>query len=136
MFPEYEAQVETRIDKYFNIFQQYLLDIILYIPKNRKVTLEHYKGLDLSCTDEHVNLLDDELNKIRKDIVAHKALKHKLTIEEQQLDKALKCLEEYDNQTKFLSTLPEKHQVNPIKENIQHVLKGVEELENDFSKYQ
>ncbi|CAO3612611.1 unnamed protein product [Cunninghamella echinulata] len=71
-FPEYETRVETTIDSYFNRFQQYVLDIILYIPKNRKVTLEHYQGLDLTCTDEHIELLDEELNKLRKEIISVK----------------------------------------------------------------
>ncbi|KAI9308492.1 hypothetical protein BJ944DRAFT_260151 [Cunninghamella echinulata] len=128
-FPEYETRVETTIDSYFNRFQQYVLDIILHIPKNRKITLEHYQGLDLTCTDEHIELLDEELNKLRKEIISQKALKHKLVIEEQRLDKALKCLEEYGDQTKFLSTLPEKYQVNPVEDTIRNVLNEV----NSFS---
>ncbi|KAI8142988.1 Mis12 protein-domain-containing protein [Fennellomyces sp. T-0311] len=68
---QFEKKVEEVVDANFNIFERYLYDNILMVPKSIDPPMEHYDGLDLSVTEEQEELLDQELEQYRKSVLAY-----------------------------------------------------------------
>lgn len=80
------------LDENFNTFQQYFYDNILKLPPHINIPLKHHevsdllitgviikvqafmytcnKGLDLECTEEQEDLIDQELEKARRAVLA------------------------------------------------------------------
>ncbi|KAI9318605.1 hypothetical protein BX666DRAFT_1929706 [Dichotomocladium elegans] len=86
---EFEINVEKTLDKYFNIFQKYVFDHILRLPRNKPLQLDHYQGLDLMCTDEQEDLVDQELAKARRSLMSQKAFRHILRNKLTKLDQEM-----------------------------------------------
>ncbi|KAI7880202.1 hypothetical protein K492DRAFT_237374 [Lichtheimia hyalospora FSU 10163] len=102
---QFQKRVEKEVDVQFNIFQKYVYDNILHLPRNTSIQLAHYKDLDLSATKEQEDLLDQELLKARRKLLAQKAFKHKLECKSLDLDKELAEIDKVSNTLQLLTKI-------------------------------
>ncbi|KAI7869239.1 Mis12 protein-domain-containing protein [Spinellus fusiger] len=130
----YDQHVEAEIDNAFNQLQKYFIGNVLHLPPNLKIELDHYKGLDLDCTEEEKEMLDQQLMEARADVSAQITFQRRLESEEYHLDQQLKSLERYHHDLSFLSTIPRQENVGPIHETMRVVTDQVKQLNQSVSR--
>ncbi|KAI8097020.1 uncharacterized protein BX664DRAFT_325416 [Halteromyces radiatus] len=133
-FTLFEAHLEVLIDKTFNKFQQYFLDSILYIPHDQPIILEHYKDLDLTLTEDHIDLIDAELEEARNSVISQKAFNHWIKKEEKRLDRSLRIQEEYKRQLEFMSSLSNEYKVPQLDDAVQGVAGDLDKLQTQVER--
>ncbi|KAI8391409.1 uncharacterized protein BYT42DRAFT_556781 [Radiomyces spectabilis] len=117
----FEQKLESVMDSSFNIFEQYLFDNVLKLPKDIDITLDHHKDLKFDYTAEDEALLDLELEKARRAVMAQEALQYNLEVEIDRLDKQIQTVDEYKNSLAFLTKIAREQKVFPTKDTMQLV---------------
>ncbi|ORX60452.1 hypothetical protein DM01DRAFT_1332609 [Hesseltinella vesiculosa] len=127
-FPRLEKHMEKAIDKQFSLFTQYFLDHIIHLPENKAITLEHYKGLDLTISDSHLELLDQELELARNQVLSQKAFQHKLLQEKDRLEQLLNEIQLHKDALQLDDIEKESDiQLNP--DTLQQAMENTEKVE-------
>ncbi|ORZ20506.1 hypothetical protein BCR42DRAFT_408918 [Absidia repens] len=134
VLPRFETFVEVSIDRFFNIFQQYFLDNILYIPNDPLIVLDHYKGLNMKLTEEDMDELDEELEKARNEVIPQMAFKQWITKEEKRLDKSIHIQQEYHRQLGFMNSLVKEYRVPELDDALRQLTLDSEELKNRMQR--
>ncbi|CAO3592072.1 unnamed protein product [Absidia cylindrospora] len=134
VLPRFETFVEVSIDRFFNIFQQYFLDSILYIPDDPLIVLDHYKGLNMKLTEEDMDELDEELKTARNDVISQMAFKQWITKEEKRLDRSIHIQQEYHRQLGFMNSLVKEYKIPELDDALRQLTLDSEELENRMQR--
>ncbi|CDH49505.1 predicted protein [Lichtheimia corymbifera JMRC:FSU:9682] len=125
---QFQKRVEQELDVQFNIFQKYMYDNITRLPPNTNIQLAHHKGLDLSATKEQEDLLDQELLKARRKILAQKGFKHKLECKSRDLDKELAEVDKVSNMLQLLTKIARNENVPHVDDSVRYVASEAERL--------
>ncbi|KAF8979891.1 hypothetical protein BGZ52_004470, partial [Haplosporangium bisporale] len=75
---KFETLLESSVDRNFDRFELYALKNIFGVPEDVDLVLPHYEALDFTIASEREKELDDELGMLRRQVIATKALNHKL----------------------------------------------------------
>ncbi|KAI9261417.1 Mis12 protein-domain-containing protein [Phascolomyces articulosus] len=102
-----EEKIEKVLDEKFNTFEKYLYDHILRVSGDIYIPMEHYKGLDLSVTEEQEDLLDQEIDRCKKAVLSQKTMNHILKNKINQVDRDSKALDSYVESTQALANISE-----------------------------
>lgn len=67
---KFETLLESSVDRNFDRFELYALKNIFGVPEDVDIVLPHYEALDFSIAFEHEQELDDELETLRRQVIA------------------------------------------------------------------
>ncbi|ORZ00386.1 hypothetical protein BCR43DRAFT_485133 [Syncephalastrum racemosum] len=107
------------LDTTYSDFERYVYDHILHLPPNLNMQLEHYKGLDLESTEEMEQFMDDQLDALRKKIVAKRALRTMLHQSHADIDREIKSIERNKDVLYALGEATRKENVYPLSRSMQ-----------------
>ncbi|ORY01219.1 Mis12-domain-containing protein [Basidiobolus meristosporus CBS 931.73] len=129
-----ETLLESAVDKNFDIFELYVLKNIFTIPPGVNVELPHYKNVDYTLSMEEDEKLDEELEQLRKQLVAEKCFNHKLKKAVTNTSKKLSYYEDRKSQLDFIYTSAKNANIASLKDAVSLVADQVGELENQLFK--
>ncbi|KAK9761796.1 hypothetical protein K7432_013046 [Basidiobolus ranarum] len=129
-----ETLLESAVDKNFDIFELYVLKNIFTIPSGLNVELPHYKNIDYSLSMEEDEKLDDELEQLRKQIVAEKCFNHRLKKSVTNTEKKLNYYEARKSQLDFIYSSVKNSNVTSLKDTVSLVADQIGALENQLFK--
>lgn len=67
---KFETLLESSVDKNFDRFELYALKNIFGVPEDVDLVLPHYEALDFTIASEREQELDDELEILRRQVIA------------------------------------------------------------------
>ncbi|KAI8842986.1 Mis12 protein-domain-containing protein [Chytridium lagenaria] len=88
-----ETLLESAIDKNFDKFELYALQNIFSLPRNVGVVLPQYRDVDPEASEELDRELDEQIERLRKELIAEKYMTLKMNAAMKCLDHDLPCLE-------------------------------------------
>ncbi|GJJ68156.1 kinetochore protein Mis12/MTW1 [Entomortierella parvispora] len=95
---KFETLLESSVDKNFDRFELYALNRLFGVGENVDIVLPHYEALDFDIGVEKEQALDEELEILRRRVIATKALNYRLRkeleIEENRRRQLNKCREQ------------------------------------------
>ncbi|KAF0525185.1 Mis12-domain-containing protein [Gigaspora margarita] len=96
------------------MFEIYALRNIFAIPDKLEIVLPHREGMDLTSDQTKEEYVDQELDAMRKKVLAVKAMNYKLKEEISRTDKCVKKLERWKERLSFLLTTAKHYNVSPV----------------------
>ncbi|RIB06062.1 Mis12 protein [Gigaspora rosea] len=109
-----ETLLESLVDRHFDMFEIYALRNIFTIPDKLEIVLPHREGMDLTSDQTKEECVDQELDTMRKKVLAVKAMNYKLKEEISRTDKCVKKLERWKERLSFLLTTDKHYNVSPV----------------------
>ncbi|KAF0525183.1 Mis12-domain-containing protein [Gigaspora margarita] len=109
-----ETLLESLVDRHFDMFEIYALRNIFAIPDKLEIVLPHREGMDLTSDQTKEEYVDQELDAMRKKVLAVKAMNYKLKEEISRTDKCVKKLERWKERLSFLLTTAKHYNVSPV----------------------
>ncbi|KAF9112254.1 hypothetical protein BGX27_003727 [Mortierella sp. AM989] len=95
---KFETLLESSVDKNFDRFELYALKNLFGVPEDVDIVLPHYEALDFNIGVEREQQLDEQLEILRRKVIATKALNYRLRkeleIEENRRRQLQKCQEQ------------------------------------------
>ncbi|KAF8985700.1 hypothetical protein BGZ46_002445 [Entomortierella lignicola] len=95
---KFETLLESAVDKNFDRFELYALKNLFGVPEDVDIVLPHYEALDFNIGVEREQQLDEQLEVLRRKVIATKALNYRLRkeleIEENRRRQLKKCQEQ------------------------------------------
>ncbi|CAG8434701.1 7787_t:CDS:2 [Diversispora eburnea] len=130
-----ETLLENLIDHNFDLFELYTLRNIFAVPDNLEIILPHHEGLDFTLDQSKEDQIDEELELMRKKVLAAKAMNHKLKMEQSKTETRIKKMEQMKEKLEFILTTPKLHNVNPMVDTLRLVidqLLGIKKITNNL----
>ncbi|CAG8733591.1 1002_t:CDS:2 [Cetraspora pellucida] len=109
-----ETLLESLVDHHFDMFEIYTLRNIFAIPDKLEIVLPHREGMDFTLDQAKEERVDQELDAMRKKVLAVKAMNYKLKEEISRTDKYVKKLEKWKERLSFLLTTAKHYNVSPV----------------------
>ncbi|KAG0348224.1 hypothetical protein BGZ54_004691 [Gamsiella multidivaricata] len=130
---KFETLLEASVDKNFDRFELYALKNIFGVPEDVDIVLPHYEALDFGISVEREEQLNEQLELLRRQLIATKALNFKLRkqleIEENRRRQLEKCRE----QIRFLKDVANEYpDVTPVPQTLIFVRDNIETLHRRF----
>ncbi|KAG0350103.1 hypothetical protein BG005_010359 [Podila minutissima] len=133
---KFETLLESSVDRNFDRFELYALKNIFGVPEDVDIVLPHYEALDFSIAFEHEQELDDELETLRRQVIATKALNHKLRKELEMQENARRKYELCRDRLVFLKdTLNKFNDVAPLAQTMIFVRDNLDTLDRRFRAF-
>ncbi|CAG8516716.1 3580_t:CDS:2 [Paraglomus brasilianum] len=130
---QFETLLEAAVDHNFDLFEVYSLRNLFTVPADIPVVLSHHQGINLDVTKSDEVQLDRELEKIRKNLLAAKAMSIKLRREIAKTDIRIRKCENYKNEFYYLSSLGKEHNVLPLPEALRVLQNHLQTIKNIYS---
>ncbi|KAF9329816.1 hypothetical protein BG006_007159 [Podila minutissima] len=133
---KFETLLESSVDRNFDRFELYALKNIFGVPEDVDIVLPHYEALDFSIALEREQELDDELEILRRQVIATKALNHKLRKELEMQENARRKYELCRDRLVFLKdTLNKFNDVAPLAQTMIFVRDNLDTLDRRFRAF-
>ncbi|KAG0028671.1 hypothetical protein BGZ82_008315 [Podila clonocystis] len=133
---KFETLLESSVDRNFDRFELYALKNIFGVPEDVDIVLPHYEALDFSIASEREQELDDELEILRRQVIATKALNHKLRKELEMQENARRKYELCRDRLVFLKdTLNKFNDVAPLAQTMIFVRDNLDTLDRRFRAF-
>ncbi|KAF9380004.1 hypothetical protein CPB97_008624 [Podila verticillata] len=133
---KFETLLESSVDKNFDRFELYALKNIFGVPEDVDLVLPHYEALDFTIASEREKELDDELEILRRQVIATKALNHKLRKELEMQEIARRKYELCRDRLLFLKdTLNKFNDVAPLAQTMIFVRDNLDTLDRRFRAF-
>ncbi|KAF9313613.1 hypothetical protein BG003_005024 [Podila horticola] len=133
---KFETLLESSVDRNFDRFELYALKNIFGVPEDVDIVLPHYEALDFSIAAEREQELDDELGILRRQVIATKALNHKLRKELEMQENARRKYELCRDRLVFLKdTLSKFNDVAPLAQTMIFVRDNLDTLDRRFRAF-
>ncbi|KAF9208506.1 hypothetical protein BGZ49_008590 [Haplosporangium sp. Z 27] len=131
---KFETLLESAVDKNFDRFELYALKNLFGVPEDVDIVLPHYEALDFNIGVEREQQLDEQLEILRRKVIATKALNYRLRkeleIEENRRRQLKKCQE----QIQFLKDAVTQYgDVVPVPQTLIFVRDNIETLHRRFA---
>ncbi|KAG0230741.1 hypothetical protein BGW41_002413 [Actinomortierella wolfii] len=131
----FETLLEAAVDKNFDRFELYALKNIFGVPEDVDIVLPHYEALDFDIPDSREQELDDQLEQLRRQVIATKALNYKLRKELDLQNRKKRQLEKCRDQILFLrETIKEFGDVQPLPQTLIFIRDNIETLHDRFQQ--
>ncbi|KAF9371721.1 hypothetical protein CPC16_002889 [Podila verticillata] len=133
---KFETLLESSVDRNFDRFELYALKNIFGVPEDVDLVLPHYEALDFTIASEREKELDDELGMLRRQVIATKALNHKLRKELEMQENARRKYELCRDRLLFLKdTLNKFNDVAPLAQTMIFVRDNLDTLDRRFRAF-
>ncbi|KAG9327847.1 hypothetical protein KVV02_000293 [Mortierella alpina] len=99
---KFETLLEAAVDKNFDRFELYALKNLFGVPEDVDIILPHYESLDFGISVEREEKLDNDLELVRRQLIATKALNYRLRKELEMEENRRRQLEKCRLQIQFL----------------------------------
>ncbi|KAG0295796.1 hypothetical protein BGZ98_001228 [Dissophora globulifera] len=130
---KFETLLESSVDRNFDRFELYALKNLFGVPEDVDIVLPHYEALDFEIAVEREQQLDDELDYLRRRVIATKALNYKLRKELVIQENRRRQLEKCREQIRFLKDAVEEYgDVVPVPQTLIFVRDNIETLHRRF----
>ncbi|KAG2172097.1 hypothetical protein INT43_001574 [Umbelopsis isabellina] len=127
---KFDILLDNVFDKRFVVFEEFVFNNIFRLPDNLPITLSHNKNLNFTYTQAYEDHLDKELEEMRKNVIAQKALRFKLKSQIQSTDQLTKRLEYCQKELGFLSSIPKQHGISQIGDTMDLVSNQLQQLQS------
>ncbi|KAF8927929.1 Mis12 protein-domain-containing protein [Dissophora ornata] len=130
---KFETLLESSVDKNFDRFELYALKNLFGVPEDVDIVLPHYEALDFEIGVEREQKLDEELDYLRRQLIATKALNYKLRKELAIQENRRRQLEKCREQIRFLKDAVQEYgDVVPVPQTLIFVRDNIETLHRRF----
>ncbi|KAI1321292.1 hypothetical protein EDD11_006628 [Mortierella claussenii] len=130
---KFETLLESSVDKNFDRFELYALKNLFGVPEDVDIVLPHYEALDFEIAADREQQLDEQLEILRRKVVATKALNFKLRKELEIEEKRRRQLQTCKENIQFLKDAVDKHgDVAPVPQTLIFVRDNIETLHRRF----
>ncbi|KAG0260780.1 hypothetical protein BG011_001619 [Mortierella polycephala] len=130
---KFETLLESAVDKNFDRFELYALKNIFGVPEDVDIVLPHYEALDFEIGVEREQKLDDELELLRRQVIATKSLNYRLRKEQRVEENRRRQLEKCREELQFLKdAIKANSDVEPMPQTMIFVRENVEALQRRF----
>ncbi|KAF9159286.1 hypothetical protein BGX20_003016, partial [Mortierella sp. AD010] len=99
---KFETLLESSVDKNFDRFELYALKNLFGVPEDVDIVLPHYEALDFNIGVEKEQDLDEQIEILRRKLIATKALNYRLRKELEIEENRRRQLEKCREQIQFL----------------------------------
>ncbi|KAG0204393.1 hypothetical protein BGX28_003645 [Mortierella sp. GBA30] len=127
---KFETLLEAAVDKNFDRFELYALKNLFGVPEDVDIVLPHYEALDFEISVEKEEKLDEELELLRRQLIATKALNYRLRKELELAENRRRELEKCREQIQFLKDAVKE--VEPVPQTMIFVRDNIETLHRRF----
>ncbi|KAK3821353.1 MAG: Mis12 protein-domain-containing protein [Benniella sp.] len=133
---KFETLLESAVDRNFDRFELYALKNLFGVPEKVDIVLPHYEELDFDISVEKDQKLDDELELLRSQLIATKALNYKLRKELEIEERRKRQLEKCREQIHFLKEAVNQYSdVAPVPQTLIFVRENIETLHRRFETF-
>ncbi|KAF9573813.1 hypothetical protein EC968_007884 [Mortierella alpina] len=127
---KFETLLEAAVDKNFDRFELYALKNLFGVPEDVDIMLPHYESLDFGISVEREEKLDNDLELVRRQLIATKALNYRLRKELEIEENRRRQLEKCRLQIQFLKDAVKE--VEPVPQTMIFVRDNIETLHRRF----
>ncbi|KAF9947217.1 hypothetical protein BGZ72_010787 [Mortierella alpina] len=127
---KFETLLEAAVDKNFDRFELYALKNLFGVPEDVDIILPHYESLDFGISVEREEKLDNDLELVRRQLIATKALNYRLRKELEIEENRRRQLEKCRLQIQFLKDAVKE--VEPVPQTMIFVRDNIETLHRRF----
>ncbi|CEP11757.1 hypothetical protein [Parasitella parasitica] len=124
---KYQLVAEDKLDKVFNVFQQYVSQSVWKIPDDLDVQFDQHHDIDFNLSLQDVQDVEAQIEDLRQKIMAQKSFRAVLT---HTLQKQAQTEARIDNMAENLAFLDDIAQA----ENVQHVISTLLFVSNQINK--
>ncbi|KAF9396822.1 hypothetical protein BGX21_009390 [Mortierella sp. AD011] len=131
---KFETLLESSVDKNFDRFELYALKNLFGVPEDVDIVLPHYEALDFNIGVEKEQDLDEQIEILRRKLIATKALNYRLRKELEIEENRRRQLEKCREQIQFLKdAVNEYSDVVPVPQTLIFVRDNIETLHRRFA---
>lgn len=133
---KFETLLESAVDRNFDRFELYALKNLFGVPEKVDIVLPHYEELDFEISVDKDQKLDEELELLRRQVIATKALNYRLRKELEVEEKRRRQLERCREQIIFLREAVQHYSdVAPVPQTLIFVRENIEVLHRRFEEF-